>query len=164
MEETYEKEFTPDKKDWKNLDTFLSKINIGYPFLDLDIFAKKALGASMNFYIGNKNYMVMAKGSEYGFGLKEDLKFFDHLIHVDIRIYKTKTLFSKKRYAVYISLISNKKEEKKNINVAMKELQESFQGIEMTLEIIAKKYFKCKLPLSKKNITEIFESTSCRSI
>ena len=41
MEETYEKEFTPDKKDWKNLDTFLSKINIGYSFLDLDIFAKK---------------------------------------------------------------------------------------------------------------------------
>ena len=46
----------------------------------------------------------------------------------------------------------------------MNELQESFQSIEMTLEIIAKKYFKCKLPLSKKNIEEIFESTTCRSI
>ena len=126
MEETYEKEFTPDKKDWKNLDTFLSKINIGYPFLDLDIFAKKALGASMNFYIGNKNYMVMAKGSEYGFGLKEDLKFFDHLIHVDIRIYKTKTLFSKKRYAVYISLISNKKEEKKKYKCCYERITREF--------------------------------------
>ena len=120
----------------------------------------------MNFYIGNTNYMIMAKGSKYGFGLKHDLELFDHLIHVDIRVHKTKTFFSKKRYAVHISLISNPKADPKNkgINCVLDELQESFQGIEMNLNIIAKKYFKCKLPLSKINIEEIFESTTCRIV
>ena len=163
MEETFVHEFNPDSKDWKNLDAFISKLNSG-PFLYLDVYAKTAMGASMNFYIGNKNYMIMVEKSRDNFGLAEDLKIFKHLIHVDIRVHKTKTFFSKKRYAVYIRLISNPKADSKNkgINCVLDELQESFQGIEMNLNIIAKKYFKCKLPLTKKNITEIFEATTCR--
>ena len=163
MEEMFVQEFNPDSKDWKNLDAFISKLNNG-TFLFLDVYAKTALGASMNFYIGNINYMAMIKKSRDDFGFAEDLKIFDHLIHVDIRVHKTKTFFSKKRYAVYISLISNPKADPKNkgVNCVLDELQESFQGIEMNLKIIAKKYFKCKLPLTKKNIAEIFEATTCR--
>ena len=70
MEEMFVQEFNPDSKDWKNLDAFISKLNSGV-FLFLDVYAKTALGASMNFYIGNINYMIMVEKVEMILGLKK---------------------------------------------------------------------------------------------
>ena len=74
MEEMFVQEFNPDSKDWKNLDAFISKLNNG-TFLFLDVYAKTALGASMNFYIGNNLEMKVVDKNDTISGTKFDHEF-----------------------------------------------------------------------------------------
>jgi hypothetical protein len=147
--------YTPNTKDHKDFEKFISKININDFFIDNSVTARRYIededSIRLRFYIANYHYVVADL----------PLDTFKHLITVDIQMYREVKFFGRKYYAVYVNFVSNNESNpKKWVQCVMDNLQQSYQSIEIILNNIVRKYFNYTLPLTNQNIHEIIETTN----
>ena len=149
-------EITPKAKHQKEFEEFISNLNFNNAFLDNNVIAKRektSVGSiRLEFNIGNKNYLLL--------DLTDPLEYW---ILVDIKLYEEQKFFSKTYYGAFIGFIeSSKSEPRKFVDCIIPEIQDSYQSIELALNNLVRNYFKCKLPLTSKNIKEIMEMSNLR--
>jgi hypothetical protein len=149
-------EITPKAKHQKEFEEFISNLTFGNAFSENGVIAKRnkeSIGSiRLEFNIGSAHALRV--------DLLDSLK---HFIAVDIKIYEEQKFFSKTYYGAFIGFVMDSEPTpKKFIDCIIPEIQDSYQSIELSLNNLVRNYFKCKLPLTSKNIKEIMEMSNLR--
>ena len=149
-------EIVPKQKHQKSFDEFINSLNFDNSFSEKGVIAKRdknSVGSiRLEFNIADKNYLLA--------DITDQLKYW---ILVDLKLYEEQKFFSKTYYGIWISFIENSETKpKKFIHCMLPEIQDSYQSIRLILNILVKKYFNYKLPLTKKNVNEILDLTGLK--